>query len=87
MEITNGDRIFKFLQKCQRNHYKDDLHSFVIDIDGGIAFVDCRGYDEVFIEARIYGDGFEKVNQWCGTTIAAANRLERLGGDYRTMDM
>ncbi len=85
--IENGDRIFKLLQKCQRNHNTPDLHSFEIEIKGGKAYVECRGYDEVFIESIKYGEAPDKTTKWCGTTIAAANRLEMIGADYSTIDM
>lgn len=87
--MTNGDRIFKFLQKCNRNHYVPDLHSFQAKINGGTVYVDCRGF-EVYIETHIFDknttDIFKK-SQWVGTTIAAANRLEKLGMDLDTIDM
>lgn len=85
-EITNADRLFKIIQKCQRNWYKPDLHSFVVTIKGGTAFVECR-QNEVYIEARIYGIDHDEVNQWCGTAVAAANRLALLGADYTTIDI
>ena len=47
----NGYRLFKFIQKCNRHRNKADLHSFTNGIDGGRAFVECRG-SEVFVEAQ-----------------------------------
>ena len=72
------------MQKCNKNHYKPDLHTFFIDITGGRAYVECRGY-EVYIEHTIYDIG--KTVEWCGTVIAATNRLEALGAIYDTIDM
>lgn len=80
--MDNGDKIFKFLQKCNTNCHKPDLHSFTARINGGIVYVECRGYD-VYIESQI----FDKKTQWVGTTVAAANRLEMLGIEFDTIDM
>ena len=74
-----SDEIFKLLQKCNRNSYKSDLHSFTADIQGATVYVECRGF-EVYIESRIYGEQ-EKVYHWTGNTMAAANRLAMLNMD------
>lgn len=84
--ISNGDMIFKFLQKCNKNANEPDLHSFKAKIKGGVVFVECRGY-EVFIESYTYDNGNEICNRWVGTTIAAANLLEKLGIDFNSIDM
>ena len=84
--MDNNERLFKFLQKCQKNHDKPDIHSFYICIENGKAYVECRGY-EVYIRHRVYGPKGESVMEWAGSTIAAANRLEKLGADYATIDM
>ena len=84
--ITNADRLFKIIQRCQKNWRKPDLHSFVVMINGGKAFVECRK-NEVYIEARLYAIDHDEVNQWCGTAVAAANRLTLLGADYETVDI
>ena len=78
----NEDKLFKFILKCQKNHYKPDLHSFRIAIDNGTAYIDCRQH-EVFIE--YYVDDCKK--QWCGLAIAAANLLELLKADINTIDV
>lgn len=31
----NSEKIKKLLEKCKRNQYKPDLHSFIADIKGG----------------------------------------------------
>lgn len=85
-EQTNSDKLFKFILKCQRNSNKPDLHSFVINIACGRAFVECRGY-EVYIETYINKSGKEEESRWCGTAVAATNKLELLGADYRTIEM
>ena len=86
--MTNGDKIFKFLQKCNRNHNVPDLHSFKAKIKGGTVWVECRGY-EVYIETQIFDENTDvcKTSQWAGTAIAAANRLEMFGIDLDTIDM
>ena len=73
-----GDRIFKILHAFNRKAHIADLHSFTANIENGVVFVECRGY-EVMVESRTYDkSGKEKVSTWCGTTVAAANRLEML---------
>ncbi|MDO4495215.1 MAG: hypothetical protein Q4B62_05430 [Clostridiaceae bacterium] len=86
--MTNEDRIFKILQNCNRNHNVPDIHSFKAKINGGVVWVECRGY-EVYIETQIldeHTDACKKI-KWVGTTVAAANRLEKLGIDLDTIDM
>lgn len=73
-----GDRIFNILRQFNNRAHIPDLHSFTAKIKNGVVFVECRGY-EVMVESRTYGEnGKEKVSTWCGTTIAAANRLEMM---------
>lgn len=83
--MTNGDRLFKQLQYCKRHIGTPDLHSFTVNIQDGIAYVEVRTYGEVFIETRTRGEGLDKVAQWCGTMIAAANRLDMFGADPDTI--
>lgn len=88
MTTNNADKIFKFLQKCNRRAYCADVHSFTIKITNGSAYVECWGGNEVYIETNTCtASGEEKRSQWCGTTVAAANRLEKLGAIYETIDM
>ena len=85
--MENGDRIFKWLQKCNRNVHIPDLHTFKARIKNGFVWVECRGF-EVFIETYTYDkDGNETRTPWAGTTIAAANKLEMLGIDMETIEM
>ena len=73
-----GDKIFKILYQFNKRAHIPDLHSFTAKIQNGNVFVECRGY-EVMVESRTYDhDGKEKVSTWCGSTVAAANRLEML---------
>ena len=81
-EIKYDDRLFKLILKCQRNYNKPDIHSFMIDVKNGRAFVECRQY-EVFI--KFYSG--DSVKEWIGTAIAAANALDIYGADYNTIDM
>lgn len=85
--MTNGDKLFKFILKAMRNHYKPDLHTFIIKIFGGNAYVECRQH-EVYIETRVYDtNGNETKTEWCGSAVAAVNRLEMFGADYTTIEM
>ena len=84
--MSNGDMIFKWLQKCNKNAHKPDLHSFKAKIKDGVVWVDCRGY-EVFIESYTFDNGNEIRTQWAGTIVAAANRLEALEMDFHSIDM
>ncbi len=78
----NSERLFKFILKCNRNRNKPDLHSFMIDIDGGRAFVECRGF-EVFIETYEK----EKKSLFAGNEIAATNFLLARGADCSSIEM
>lgn len=81
------ERVFKFLQKCNRNHATPDLHSFQAKIKDGYVWVECRGY-ETYIASHIFSQfGEETVTEFVGTTIAAANRLEMLGIDFDSIEM
>lgn len=78
------EKVFKFLQKCNRNHGVKGLHGFQAKIKNGYVWVECRGH-EIYIESRIYNSsGEEARTEFVGTTIAAANRLEMLGVDIDT---
>lgn len=85
----NEEYLWKALKYCDSNRNKPDLHSFVVNIKNGIAFVEVREYGEVFIETKTQSDGDneEKTTQWCGTLIAACNRLEMLGANHETISM
>lgn len=83
--MANSDRIFKQLQYCKRHIGTPDLHSFTVNIRDGIAYVEVRTYGEVFIETRTRGEELDKVTRWCGTMIAAANRLDIFGADPDTI--
>lgn len=85
-EMQSSDKLFRFILKCQKNYNKPDLHSFWININGGRAYVECRGY-EVFMEIYIAATPEEKKIQWVGTAVAAANKLDLLGANYRTIEM
>ena len=81
---TNDNKLFKFILKCCRNYYKPDVHSFFIDIRGGKAFVECDQYE---VRMTFYLFNREEPILWCGTPVAAANRLEANGAVYETIDM
>lgn len=80
-----GDKIFKILHQFNKRVHIPDLHSFTAKIENGNVFVECRGY-EVMVESRTHDENEkEKVSTWCGTTVAAANRLEMLKLDIDTI--
>lgn len=81
--------IWKQLQYCQRHRNDPDLHSFTVNVRDGIAFVEVGTYGECFIETKTQksADDEEKTVQWCGTLVAAANRLDMLGADPGTISM
>ncbi len=83
--MSYGDTIFKTIQAFSRRAHIPDLHSFVADIKNGTVYVECRGF-EVMMESREYDSEWnETVKTWCGTEIAAANRLERMGIKLETI--
>ena len=85
--LSYGDKIFKLLNQCNRNCNTSDLHSFTADILNGSVFVDCRGF-EVFIESTTYDKNANRPKiQWAGTTIAATNRLEKIGIDLASLEV
>ena len=81
--MDKNEKLFKFIIKVQRNHYKPDVHSFYIKINGGEAYVEGQ-YGGVYIR-EFYDDGSE--NEFHGTAVAATNRLIMLGADYDTIEM
>ena len=83
--MTNfeNEKLFKFILKCQRNHYKPDIHSFFIEIKDGSAYVEGQS-GGVYME-EYYNDGSKR--KFHGTAVAATNRLEMLGAKYETIDM
>lgn len=85
MNGENADKIFKFILKCLRTS-KPDLHSFVVSIDDGKAFVNCE-YGEVWVNAITYDpDGNETRKHFAGTAVAAANYLIARNADYYSIE-
>lgn len=82
IEDDNSNNLFKLIIKCLRNQNEPDLHSFTIKTKNGVAFVDCRS-GEVYIESH-YG---ESKQMFCGTAVAATNRLLNLGADYESVEI
>lgn len=85
MEMTQKERLCKFIKKCQRNFCKPDLHTFWIDASCGRQYVECKqhtvkiyGYDEYGEERRVtFFDGAEE----------AAEYLFEIGSIFNTIDM
>ena len=86
METTNNLILRKILY-AKRHANTPDLHSFVVNIDHGKAFVEVSRYGTVTIDERTRKptDTEENVTEWVGTLIEAANHLEALGADPKTI--
>lgn len=82
--IKSEDRLFKFILKCCRNRNKPDLHTFLIDINNGKAYVDCREY-EVCVKLNFFDDKLNRT--FVGTPVAMANLLDKYGAVYDSIDM
>lgn len=82
-ELNYGDKIFKLLQSLERKVNVPDLHSFKARAGNGTVFVEAR-QGEVFISHE--RDNGTYVG-WCGTYIAAANRLEILELDLDSVEI
>ena len=75
-------RLFRLVRKCGRFHYKPDVHSFMIDIKDGRAYVEGQ-FDGIYIE-EYYAD---ETKKFYGTVEEAVAHLEKLGAKYETFDM
>lgn len=80
--IEKNDKLFKLVLNCQRNYNKPDIHSFLVNIFNGRAYVEGRA-DGVYL--RWYDDDGDYMQ--CGTPVSIANKLYILGADYSTVDM
>lgn len=83
------DLLWRQLNYCRKHINIPDLHSFVVNIKDGIAFVEAQSSGEVFIETKTQSDTEkdEKTTQWCGTLVAALNRLKKFEADPETISM
>lgn len=77
-----GDKIFKLLQRMERDRDKPDLHSFKAETEKGTVFVEARSG-----EVRMDEHRENEVIPWVGSYMAAANRLEMLGLKLNTVEM
>ena len=83
----NDERLFKFVLMCCKKKDIPDLHSFVIEIDDGKAFVECEGGTaDVYIDGFCYKDGKEKRIQFRGTAVAATSFLEIRNAKIETIE-
>ena len=83
------EAIIQLLQRCRRQWYIPDLHSFRASIKDGVVFVECD-IDGVDIDAITYDKkGNEIRNSWrLGTALNdAIDILERLEIDLDTVSM
>ncbi len=82
------ERVFKFLEKCNRHHNTPDLHSFMAKTKAGFVWVDCKGHGNYLIELYSHtAMGEVKTSKIVSTTIAAAKCLEMLGIDFDSIEM
>lgn len=81
------DAILKLLQRCRRQWYKPDLHSFKAKIKDGVVFVECD-LSGVDIYAIRYENGEEVRRCWrTGTNLYdAAEILAQLSIDLATVE-
>ncbi len=79
------EKLLKFINRCLRTQ-KPDLHSFVIEIECGKAFVSCL-CGEVAITSFVYDvDGHEIREQFNGSASEAADYLIRNGAKWETIE-
>ena len=79
--MTTNDRLYKFILKCTKNASKPDLHSFTINVDGGMAFVDCCGEG---VRIEVCGDMPES---YIGSEFGAACFLEARNAEFDSIEM
>ena len=85
-ESIRDNRILNWLQRCNRNVHKPDLHSFRAKIPSGFVWVECRGYD-VIIETYVYDDFGNETKTWFVLTLnKAAIMLTELQMDFDTIE-
>lgn len=82
------EAIIKLLQRCRRQWFKPDLHSFRARIKDGVVFVECDP-SGVVIDARVYEKGEEVCKSWrTGVALSdAAEILASLEIDLATVEM
>ena len=80
-----NDKIYKHLCWASRRVHTPDLHSFVINIKNGTAFVECRGYDTVMEAITYDADNTEIRKNYKGSNEKIAKILNDLGADHITI--
>lgn len=78
--------ITKLLTQLVRNKNVPDLHSFLASIDGGRVYVSACPEGGVFLEYWNSQTGSGSAS-WAGAVKDAADRLDMLGLDLRSVDM
>ena len=78
----NEDVIFKTILRCLKNIDKPDLHSFTIRVPGGLAYIEAEYGGGVFVDVNT---GHCEHRFYNGTPMAAANYLEMIGADPKTI--
>ena len=72
-----NEAILNLLQKCRRQWYKPDLHSFKARIKNGVVFVDCD-QDSVRIDAVTYDKKGNEIRESWTTGRALRDAVEIL---------
>lgn len=80
-----GEQLLRFILKCAERRHIPDLHSFVISIDGGKAWVDCE-WEGVRIDAITYNDGKEERTWFLGNVFEAKDYLLSRNADVSTIE-
>ena len=86
--ITKADAILSLLQRCRRQWYKPDLHSFKARVTNGVVFVECDT-DGVDIHAIYYNEKGEEIRESWRTGRAlrdAVDILYKLGIELDTVE-
>lgn len=86
--MSNTEAILNLLQRCRRQWYKPDLHSFRARIKDGVVFVECDP-DHVTIEAITYDNKGNEIRRGWRTGRAlydAVELLEQLSIDLATVE-
>ncbi len=85
----NRDKLLKLLQRCRRQWYIPDLHSFKARIKDGVVFVEC-GTGGVDIDAITYDKTGKEIRKCWRTGTALKDAIEVLVSleiDLMTVEM
>ena len=83
--MIENDKIYRHLCWASRRVHTPDLHSFVVNLKNGTAFVECRGYDTVMEAITYDADNTETRKSYKGSNEEIANILNSLGAEPNTI--